>query len=171
MSNESKIIESIPIDKYYNENIVQLQNHFRPMYGSKPTGVCPFHTDTDPSLSYWKEKNLFHCFGCKETGDIIKMHQLIQKLYYKKNITREQSMVELATKYGVALERTETGELKKENPFADKEPQTLPEFTILDFEKKNEQIMSNEFTSFEAKAQSFLNIDIQYYLSNVYEGD
>lgn len=33
--------------------------------------ICPFHKDTDPSLSLNDDKNVFYCFGCKATGDII----------------------------------------------------------------------------------------------------
>ena len=33
--------------------------------------ICPFHDDTDPSLSLDDELNVFYCFGCQETGDII----------------------------------------------------------------------------------------------------
>lgn len=33
--------------------------------------ICPFHSDTRPSLSIWEEKNIFKCFVCGETGDVI----------------------------------------------------------------------------------------------------
>lgn len=33
--------------------------------------LCPFHSDTTPSLSLWKEKNIFKCFVCDEKGDSI----------------------------------------------------------------------------------------------------
>lgn len=46
--------------------------------------LCPFHDDTDASLGTFKHKTLrgvelFHCFGCGATGDVIKMHQLAEK--------------------------------------------------------------------------------------------
>ena len=33
--------------------------------------ICPFHDDTDPSLSLNDDINVFFCFGCHATGDII----------------------------------------------------------------------------------------------------
>ena len=31
-------------------------------------GLCPFHNDTNPSLSVDPVKNLWHCFGCGAGG-------------------------------------------------------------------------------------------------------
>ena len=38
--------------------------------GSSWMGRCPFHDDTKPSLSVDGTKNLYHCFGCGESGDV-----------------------------------------------------------------------------------------------------
>lgn len=38
--------------------------------------LCPFHTDTKPSL--YIKNNFYHCFACQETGDVI-------DFYMKKN--------------------------------------------------------------------------------------
>ena len=43
-------------------------------YGIKIKGnkcVCPFHIDTEPSLSFSDEKNVFNCFGCSAKGDVV----------------------------------------------------------------------------------------------------
>ena len=42
--------------------------------------LCPFHADTDRSLSFSNEKGIWKCFGCQEKGDII---TLIKKLREK----------------------------------------------------------------------------------------
>ena len=34
--------------------------------------LCPFHGEKTASMSFTDEDNLFHCFGCKEGGDIYK---------------------------------------------------------------------------------------------------
>ena len=41
------------------------------------TGRCPWHEDKDPSLSVDREKGLYHCFGCGESGDAF---ALVEKL-------------------------------------------------------------------------------------------
>ena len=38
---------------------------------AKATVLCPFHDDTDPSLSVNFEDKLFHCFSCDVGGDIL----------------------------------------------------------------------------------------------------
>lgn len=43
-------------------------------YGLKLKGnmaLCPFHNDTQKSLSFSDEKNVFNCFGCSAKGDVI----------------------------------------------------------------------------------------------------
>lgn len=34
-------------------------------------GCCPFHPDKTPSLTVSEEKQVYHCFGCQEGGDVI----------------------------------------------------------------------------------------------------
>jgi len=47
--------------------------------------VCPFHNDSDPSLSLDEEKGLFHCFGCNISGNIIKFNALLKKRFEKRD--------------------------------------------------------------------------------------
>jgi DNA primase catalytic core len=37
--------------------------------GKSSVGKCPWHDDREPSLSVDREKGLYHCFGCGESGD------------------------------------------------------------------------------------------------------
>lgn len=41
------------------------------------SGKCPWHEDSTPSLSVDREKGLYHCFGCGESGDAF---ALVQKM-------------------------------------------------------------------------------------------
>jgi DNA primase catalytic core len=45
--------------------------------GKSFMGLCPFHDDKNPSLSVDREKGLFNCFGCGESGDAF---DLVEKL-------------------------------------------------------------------------------------------
>lgn len=38
--------------------------------GNRYAGLCPFHSDKDPSFSVDDERRLWHCFGCKRGGDV-----------------------------------------------------------------------------------------------------
>lgn len=47
---------------------------------------CPFHKDTDPSLSVNVKENLFYCFGCGESGDIIDYVMKSQNVTFKQAV-------------------------------------------------------------------------------------
>src|SRR6185369_16826662 len=38
--------------------------------GPKGTGLCCFHEEETPSLSFNFEKGVFHCFGCGKSGGV-----------------------------------------------------------------------------------------------------
>ena len=42
----------------------------RPAGPGRYTGLCPFHDETAPSFQVNTERGFFHCFGCKESGDV-----------------------------------------------------------------------------------------------------
>ncbi|MCX6762583.1 MAG: CHC2 zinc finger domain-containing protein [Candidatus Moranbacteria bacterium] len=35
--------------------------------------LCPFHNEKHASFYIYPETNTFHCFGCQENGDVIKL--------------------------------------------------------------------------------------------------
>jgi DNA primase len=39
--------------------------------GSNWSGLCPFHSERSPSFSASETKQLYHCYGCKEGGDLV----------------------------------------------------------------------------------------------------
>ena len=38
--------------------------------GTNHMGLCPFHNEKSPSFSVSSQKQLFHCFGCGESGNV-----------------------------------------------------------------------------------------------------
>lgn len=48
--------------------------------GQSYLGLCPFHDDTNPSLSVNPSKNLWQCFGGGAGGDVIRFVELFDKL-------------------------------------------------------------------------------------------
>ncbi|NNE73809.1 MAG: DNA primase, partial [Acidimicrobiales bacterium] len=65
--------------------------------GRRWSGLCPFHNERSPSFSVNPELGLYHCFGCKESGDAISFVRQTQGLDFV-------SAVEfLAGKAGITL--------------------------------------------------------------------
>ncbi|HCG58190.1 MAG TPA: DNA primase [Clostridiales bacterium] len=56
--------------------------------GSKFWGCCPFHHEKTPSFCVDPYEGLFHCFGCKEGGDLISFVQKIESCDFHEAITR-----------------------------------------------------------------------------------
>lgn len=48
--------------------------------GKNFKGLCPFHNEKTPSFMVSEDKQLFHCFGCGEAGDVIKFIMKIENL-------------------------------------------------------------------------------------------
>ena len=46
--------------------------------GKEFIGLCPFHPDKHPSFSVSEEKQVYHCFSCGSSGDVI---SFIQRRY------------------------------------------------------------------------------------------
>lgn len=59
---------------------------------------CPFHDDTNPSIKLYDDH--YHCFGCQETGDVIR---LVAKLF---GVPDQEAAKKLAEDFGVQKEKT-----------------------------------------------------------------
>ena len=70
--------------------------------GNKGMALCPFHGEKTASMSFTDEENLFHCFGCKEGGDIFKYIQLMN------NVEFQESVEIAADKYSFNLTYTDS---------------------------------------------------------------
>ncbi|MDH4196521.1 MAG: DNA primase [Candidatus Aminicenantes bacterium] len=65
--------------------------------GRKWVGLCPFHSEKDPSFTVDEEKQLYHCFGCGAGGDI---YSLVME---KENLNFPEALRYLAEKYHIPL--------------------------------------------------------------------
>ncbi len=46
-------------------------------------GRCPWHEDKEPSLSVDREKGLYHCFGCGESGDVVSLVEKVRGVGFR----------------------------------------------------------------------------------------
>ena len=49
---------------------------------------CPFHSEDTPSFAVNEEKRMFHCFGCKESGDAISFLMKIEHIEFIEALRR-----------------------------------------------------------------------------------
>lgn len=65
--------------------------------GRKHVGLCPFHSEKDPSFTVDMEKQLFHCFGCGIGGDVFTL------VMEKENLTFPEALNHLAERYHIQM--------------------------------------------------------------------
>jgi DNA primase len=65
--------------------------------GKNYRGLCPFHSEKTPSFMVNEEKQIFHCFGCGEGGDVFTFLMKAGRFSFP------QAVEELAKRYGVKL--------------------------------------------------------------------
>ena len=70
------------IIQHYNGNLLSFYERYLDLkkVGKEHRAVCPFHDDTDPSVSVNGETGQFYCFGCKAGGDIFTFYAKLHGL-------------------------------------------------------------------------------------------
>ena len=63
--------------------------------GSNYKGVCPFHNEKTPSFVVSEDKQIFTCFGCGQSGDVI---SFVEKYY---NLSFQEAIEKLASEYNI----------------------------------------------------------------------
>jgi DNA primase len=67
--------------------------------GNNYMALCPFHLEKSPSFYVSPDKNIYHCFGCGASGDVIKFVSEIEK------ISLSEAVEKLARDYGVDISK------------------------------------------------------------------
>lgn len=65
--NKLEIARNYPIEALARERLEVKQS------GKSLVSLCPFHNEKTPSFYIYPDSNRFYCFGCHESGDILKL--------------------------------------------------------------------------------------------------
>ncbi len=76
--------------------------------GTRLRALCPFHSEKTPSFYVNPDSGLFHCFGCKASGDVISFVERIENLDFN------EAVKFLAEKYNIPLRYSSSGYDKSE---------------------------------------------------------
>ena len=76
--------------------------------GRSYIGLCPFHNEKTPSFNVVPDKGFFHCFGCKESGDVFSFVQKTDGMGFL------DAVRVLAERAGIELEASGPGDTRKE---------------------------------------------------------
>lgn len=72
--------------------------------GANHKGLCPFHGEKTPSFVVSEQKQIFSCFGCGASGDVIEF----VKRYY--NLDFREAVEKLAAQYNIPIQQSSRGE-------------------------------------------------------------
>lgn len=77
--------------------------------GSNYKGLCPFHNEKTPSFMVSQEKQIFTCFGCGATGDVIEFVKRSENLSFPEAVEKlaEELGIKLQPRQGKNREKTE----------------------------------------------------------------
>ncbi len=91
-------------------DIRQIVQEFVPLKkrGKNWVGLCPFHSDKDPSFTVNEEKQIFYCFGCGEGGNVFKFLMKMQGLSFTEAVTQ------IAQRYGITIPKRPISQKEKQ---------------------------------------------------------
>lgn len=82
--------------------------------GRNYVGLCPFHQETHPSFTVNPKRQLWHCFGCGEAGDVIGFVTKAQGIGFREAV---QKLAKQTTEGGRrTTAKAETGQETKRTP-------------------------------------------------------
>lgn len=123
-------------------DIVDIISSYLPLTqkGKNFFGVCPFHDDTNPSMSVSREKQIYRCFSCGASGNVFNFIMDYEHVSFK------EALSILANKTGIEIKGLKLD--KKESKY-DK----LYEI----YELAHKYYQNNMSSSYAKKAKEYLN--------------
>ena len=89
-----------------SNNIVEVISEYLPLKktGSNFKALCPFHQEKTPSFIVSPQKEIFHCFGCGEGGNVFNFLMKHEKLSFIEAVEK------LAERAGISLPKDKASE-------------------------------------------------------------
>lgn len=78
--------------------------------GKNFIGLCPFHREKEPSFYVYPENGSFHCFGCRENGDVIHFIEKTQQLPFR------EALAQLARRVGMEMPSSSQWRVRETTP-------------------------------------------------------
>jgi DNA primase len=75
--------QQIPLLDYLQAHDWQPARRIR---GERLMGLCPLHTDHQPSFLVDPNKNLFFCYGCRRGADVIRLAELNHQVEFSQAV-------------------------------------------------------------------------------------
>ena len=103
----SEVVEQIRTSSDIVEVIgeyVQLRKQGRNYFG-----LCPFHGENSPSFSVSSDKQIFHCFGCGEGGNVFSFLMKMEGLAFTEAVQK------LGERNGIAVAEYTSGQGQQED--------------------------------------------------------
>ena len=177
MTLEELVLSSVSIADYHSDYVKTLDTKRfgdGDLHVSK-TVICPFHSDTDPSLGLINDKfhkgvKLYHCFGCGASGDVIRMYQRIQKQYIGRSITKSEAVRELCSLYN--LDTSKVVEIDEDDNQAGYMKRRLAlrnignAYTIRDYQRDLLNVRKMIDATLEQKAMRVNSANIKYIVTS-----
>lgn len=117
-----------------SSNLVEVISQYTQLKatGSNLMGLCPFpdHNEKSPSFSVSQSKQLYHCFGCKKSGNIFSFLQTYNGMNFPEAIEY------LANRAQIPLPKLEEFSTEKQNQFDKNKEIKKRLFRINDFSNK-----------------------------------
>ena len=97
MDNDRTVIEEV---KSRSDIVAVVDRYVKlKQAGKNFSGLCPFHNEKTPSFSVNPDFQIFKCFGCGKSGDVIAFVQEIETLDFT------QALEKLAKEAGIEIKQ------------------------------------------------------------------
>ena len=103
----NKIREGVDIVEFIGKYITLTKR------GKNYFGLCPFHADTNPSLSVSREKQIYKCFVCGEAGNVFNF------LMKYENISFIEAVSEVGSEIGIEVKKNTKVKIDKNQELYD----------------------------------------------------